>query len=448
MKRTLFLFTINFLLFAFFNTGFSQTWTQTGPTGANIVKFAITTDKLVTVSSNGNGNNSGGIWLSSDNGSNWEYTTTNLPNKRIVYAAGAIGNNIFVSVNATNIAGQWQADGGIYRSADYGVTWTLVKTASPLYTAFSSFYTKGTTIFAGGSGYGSGPGGVFRSTNYGTTWTLSGNGLNSTMNKQVYCFESINDTIFIGTGDGIYRSTNNGTNWAKFSTGMTIPLYGNVTGLTKINNTLFASTSFGVYKSTDKAVSWSEINNGLSDLRNSSIYADGNTLYLGSYLDGIFKSVNGGDVWYSASSGLPKQNTNCIVKKDNILFVGGSTGVFYSIDNGQNWFDRNNGIYGQPIGIMVKLNNNVFLGSNGVFRSSDNCETWQSVTNEILNDATDGMANIQLVGNTVFATTAYNTFTSNDWGNSWSFMNEPDSIDLFDILGFNNRLFGFGQQVT
>jgi len=78
------------------------------------------------------------------------------------------------------------------------------------------------------------------------------------------------------------------------------------------------------------------------------------TLYAGTHMGGVFKSVNGGENWTEINIGLP---TNLIVfslaidpETTSTLYVGTEgDGVYKSIDEGASWEPANKGLPGTPL---------------------------------------------------------------------------------------------------
>ncbi len=128
--------------------------------------------------------------------------------------------------------------------------------------------------------------------------------------------------------------------------------------------TLYAVTScLGVLKSLDSGDSWSAANSGLPDTPTSAVTTlaidptTPATLYAGTYLylgrgGGVFKSVNGGRSWSAVNTGL---ETAYGLASVNALVIDPSTpatlyagtyrrGVFRSVNGGGSWSAANTGL--------------------------------------------------------------------------------------------------------
>ena len=124
-----------------------------------------------------------GALISTDNGSNWNYTS--ISTTFSVWSFAVNGTDIFAGTT-----------GGLFRSTDNGLTWTTVNSGMPL---VQSFAVIGTTFFAGTEG-----GGVYFTTDNGTNWTQVNTGLT---NLQVRVLISSGTKLFAGTLDGVFLST-------------------------------------------------------------------------------------------------------------------------------------------------------------------------------------------------------------------------------------------------
>jgi hypothetical protein len=116
-----------------------------------------------------------------------------------------------LKVSGTNLfAGTY--GGGVFLSTNNGTNWTAVNTGLTNTNVYA-LALNGTNLFAGTLG------GVFLSTNNGTSWAQVNSGLTNT---GVYALASYGSTVFAGTnGGGVFLSTNNGTNWTAINTNLT-----------------------------------------------------------------------------------------------------------------------------------------------------------------------------------------------------------------------------------
>lgn len=113
------------------------------------------------------------------------------------------------------------------------------------------------------------------------------------------------------------------------------------------------------------------------------------TLFVGTYGEGLFRSKDGGARWKSANQGLKdKFIVNLTRLKDGRLFAGTiRAGLFSSRDNGENWISANEGLANTEVQSMVSLpGGRIFAGTGrGVYISRDEGGHWEPF-NEGLTD--------------------------------------------------------------
>lgn len=143
-----------------------------------------------------------GVFVSTDQGDNWSTAGLSTTDVRCITA---INDTLFVGTNGA----------GIYKSIDWGASWTAINNGLGGSTNFRAIESKGNTLFAGGQ-IGTG---VYRSIDYGANWTLLGGGLVSGSYRG---FASNSQLIVAGSfGSGVFYSTDNGDNWTTINSGLT-----------------------------------------------------------------------------------------------------------------------------------------------------------------------------------------------------------------------------------
>jgi photosystem II stability/assembly factor-like uncharacterized protein len=290
MKQKIWIITSIFLLtFGFFSNGFSQ-WIQTiGADGNSVTSFAQNGANLFA------GSHGGGVFLSTDDGSNWTAVNSGL-SINAVTALASQGQNLFAGTAYANI----------YRSSDNGVSWKDVNKI--IYDDIRSFAVSGTNLFAGTGG-----GGVYLSTDGGTTWKSSNTGITA---KYINTFCLKGNYIFAG-GNGLFRSSDNGKNWTSVGGIFT----GTVFGLATIGTTLFAVTRDGAYFSNTNGTSWIPISTDLLSPPINTIISSGTNLFAGTFA-GVFLSSDNGLSWSNVNSNLTDKDIDCFAVMGTNLFVG------------------------------------------------------------------------------------------------------------------------------
>ncbi|HEV8217274.1 MAG TPA: hypothetical protein VGP95_15605, partial [Gemmatimonadaceae bacterium] len=172
------------------------------------------------------------------------------------------------------------ASGGVWRSTDYGVTWTpLTDRECGLTTGAMALDPKDPTIVYAATGEGNGGlsgCGVLRSGDGGNTWTTGFTGLRSTAGAGGPFLSLIVDpatagsassSILLGatlfTNAGIVRSVNSGASWTPvLNTGPASSIIAHPTkpGTFYAGNRVTTPASArGVYRSTDVGLTWSQL---------------------------------------------------------------------------------------------------------------------------------------------------------------------------------------------
>jgi photosystem II stability/assembly factor-like uncharacterized protein len=185
----------------FRSTDNGQTWTNTGNglgNNTHVFAFAVNSTRRILAGCNPASNSAGGVYASTNDGSQWTPLTATTGNVYSLSLASA----------GKILAGT--GDGKVYVSTDTGATWTNSKLTNT--TVRSLAISPEGNIFAG-TDY---PGGLYRSTDNGSTWTNVG-----FANVSVTSILIKPAVAFLGTyGQGIYRSTNNGVSWAEVNDGL------------------------------------------------------------------------------------------------------------------------------------------------------------------------------------------------------------------------------------
>ena len=246
----------------------------------------------------------GDVFRSTDYGKTWTNAEIGLGDTEAnVQALSYCGNGIVLAGHKYSNAGS----GDIYRSTDFGLTWTKIEMGSTL-EGILSFAYCGNGIVLAGSGNNSDDGDVYRSTDYGQTWTKVEMG--STLARiDALCYIG-NGIALAGSGGNpgdadVYRSTDFGQTWTKIEMGGTLETIG---AFAYCGNGIVlagsgSSTGDGdVYRSTDFGENWTQIEMGSSFEEVLSLaYCDNGIVLAGTGTGTgdafVYKSIDYGQTW-------------------------------------------------------------------------------------------------------------------------------------------------------
>lgn len=171
-------------------------------------------------------------------------------------------------------------------------------------------------------------------------WTLLDNGMQM---RHVYSLEATGHRLYAGASFGIFISSDDGKTWLPTAIDKAILT------LTVSGNTVYAGTwSQGVYRSDDAGVTWKPIRDGLRFKvdDNGRYYGDvrrilitNNNIISVMYHGGTYTSTDRGETWHDVSKEWPSGNgIFSMTEFGGYLWSAFSiTGMHRSPDNGQTW---------------------------------------------------------------------------------------------------------------
>ena len=293
-----------------------------------------------------------------------QWLKTNLPSTVKVNTLAISDSSIFAGTNGD----------GIFISKDNGVNWDSLNVGLDS-KVIHSIFINGTTIFAGTEA------GASFSTNNGLNWSTINSGL---AGKGVWSF-AVSDnkfstsTIFAGTWSGIYTSSNNGTSWEV--TGLsstTMPVH---TIIVHDPSNIFAATlGGGVFKSQNNGFSWNDISIEFKDenISNSSIIpvyslAGIDTTLIAGVAPGNFYHMPYYGSLFVLLPTIISQNVPilCFSIRNTSLFAGNLTGsIFLSNANGlKGWQPVSPSLTNQTVYSLALNKSYIFAGTeSGIWR--------------------------------------------------------------------------------
>ena len=437
------------------------------------------------------------VWKSSDGGASWMRKGGDYPanggislavdptNANIVYVAGSVMGNW------TELPGTVE---GIFRTANGGDTWTLVKAAH-----FHSLAGAGVHFaFAGGNIYAApSTGGLLKSTNGGTAWNLvskSGGGyvLDTVNFYDLKAHPTDSTILYASASDGkFYKIKKIVGSAAVTQIGTGLPLSYQVQIDRDTPSIIYAAAgTYGIYRSTDSGLNFSARNNGLSTpiglggsvkfgLAMSPI--NSNRLFLtfsnlfGKYL---YYTIDGGANW-TQTSNMDKQNADGWVAgsifgwtanlsgvmdtsaplalhptNQNIALTSGyGDSVKKTADGGVTWEYSNTGYTGSLTGMIsgpsaigwdaVNSNRASFSHSDfGTLITTNGENTFTNIASAVYAPSVNKRAthSIAMNGDIIVETVGQygpvSVFVSRNSGTSWTDAGATNATDM-DFISFN-----------
>ncbi len=263
-----------------------------------------------------------GMKKSTNGGSAWTAANTGLPQNGgnyFVESVGRHGSSLFAGTQS-----------GIYRSDNGGSSWSSVNgslTATNQVYA-NKFFSFGNDLFAVFAGQVSQGGGIWKTDNLGSTWNVGHSGMGA--NTIVYHLTQIGNLLYAGTNTGIYTSTNNGLNW----TAMASVNYA-VFGVAAAGSNLVMLSTFGARYSTNNGTTWNNATGAPGSLADGEIIGyDGKVFVIAPDQTGIYRSIDNG-VSFSAYNGgisvIDLVSLEEFFADGNLLYVGSFMDIYSTV---------------------------------------------------------------------------------------------------------------------
>jgi photosystem II stability/assembly factor-like uncharacterized protein/predicted acyltransferase (DUF342 family) len=264
--------------------------------------------------------------------------------------------------------GQYQTavvNGGyIYRSNDYGVTWSQVSSYDPYSIVNFSVQWSSVAMSANGQyqSVGLNSGYSYISNDYGVTWTQ---GSSITFVCRSIAMSSDGRYQTAVTSSYIYRSTDFGVTWNQATSGSIQNLYSVAMSSDGRYQTAVVNGAY-IYRSTDFGVTWTQVG---SPQFWCSIAMSSNGQYQFAVVDYgyIYKSGNYGVTWSSVSTNGQQVWRSIATSSDGkYIFAVRNTGfITKSTDTGVTWSETNYGKSWYSIAISADSTYQTALESNG-----------------------------------------------------------------------------------
>ncbi|MBI4527039.1 MAG: hypothetical protein HY695_24855 [Deltaproteobacteria bacterium] len=298
-----------------------------------------------------------------------------------------LGVVLSIAVNPLNPKTLYCAafNGGVFRSKDYGKSWTAANEGLPNRQVFSLLINPGDPdrLYIGTDQ------GIYLSADQGASWRLLTPALKE-WNIRSLVADPTEDPrlLYVATDQGILKGKEN--NWKRISKGLASK--DARTLIISRHGELFAGTFDGVFKKEKKGSSWVARNHGLEDKRVRALAIDPSsqsTLYAGTASGGVFKTTNGGKEWKAANRGLLNSTVLSLMitpEPYKALYAGTVDGVFKSLDGGKRWFATGQELPFTVASLAFDLSEprTLYAGSGGrLFKSGNAGEKWEEVSHQV-----------------------------------------------------------------
>lgn len=328
----------------------------------------------------------------------------------------------------------------VYKSLNRGLTWALssVLTDDVYFTSLTVDSTNPTVLYAG-TAYDS----VYRSSDGGLSWARASTGLIFT---QVHAIESSGPgVVYAGSNGGVSKSIDGAATWFDINVGLS-STFDHYSGLAVDQfSAVYATTSGGLFKSVNGGANWilkrpNAYMLGLAPTSPAILYTVDSKGWAT-----ISKSIDGGNNW-SAGSRIPQYMANTVSSvavvpsMPETIYVGTyGSGAFKSVDGGISWIGFNPGptnsgyVFCWAIDptnsdiVYAATNGPAAFADLGVFKSTDGALSWSRVSglpaglsNSIVIAPSNPSVVYTSVGRIEATVYRYTVFKSSDGGASWT----------------------------
>jgi photosystem II stability/assembly factor-like uncharacterized protein len=392
----------------------------------------------------------GGVQKSGDNGATWSKVAT-MPARYVWKIAGSSSDANLLFAATTN---------GVYRSANGGTSWAQITFESARAVVVDPANDQNVLIGVPGAG-------VYRSIDRGLTFALASMGLDSTDVRALVAGPTAG-TFYVGlysnasgAWGGVFRSTDGGVTWATWNSSGAGALPNRY--VTSLAVTASGALIAGTYDPAIGGMPYRRVGSnswqatlGANVSGVYAVHADRNattTVWMGSRIQGIYKSTNDGANFVASSNSAQDVFTDVLAlgtlpgAANRVLAGANGLGIFASTDGGGNWPKSSSGLLADR---AVALEpgagaNELFLGTygGGVYRSV-NAGTNFATVNAGLVNAVYGPKTLEVValagaGSVVYAAT-YGFGGLYQWDGTSSWVRLGESGIANSASGFSNPM--------
>lgn len=224
-----------------------------------------------------------------------------------------------------------------------GSAWSTINLPGN-YAARDMAYSKGTKTLVICGDYSH----VFRSTDFGQTWTMIEDASDSSVGTSPSIASSGQGGWIMSEGSKIWMSTDDGMTWTHTDTLSVAP-----------DNLIWSGTHYialssGSIKRSSDGITWSDASTGAGTVSHAA--SDGSTIIAAGSWGSLYKSVDHGDTWTQLNSAIGL-SMNTVATDGERWLVGGSSGkIQISTDDGATWQEVVDDVFdgsGHGVGTIV-----------------------------------------------------------------------------------------------
>lgn len=197
-------------------------------------------------------------------------------------------------------------------------------------------------------------------------------------------------------------------------------------------NLLAGSYLNGVYATVNNGTNWTQTS--LNNKSVSSLIVSGSNVIAGTMDDGIYISENNGATWVQTST---LKDVRALTLCGNYIFAGTfGYGVYFSTNNGQSWSKLVNAPNSSVL-CFAANNSVVYAGTElyGVYRSTNYGISWTPTS--LINIIQSNIYCLALSGSTIYAATTRGLYYSTNDGANWTQTLNNQLVYTFAVSGSN-----------
>ena len=401
------------------------------------------------------GLSTGAVYRSADRGLTWTLVGT-TPRRARINALVQDPENAGRLFAAT--------DSGAHLSADRGATWKELQVSGaagvPVFCLAIDPW-KPTVLFAGTRGRG-----MFRSTDGGNSWAPLVSASDATFSfADVYDIDidlQKPDVLYAAvSGMGVARSTDGGNSWSRVTPEIS-PTGSQITHVLVLRSTgdeiLYGTSAGAIFRTTDRGESWTQARRGLEVdriLSLDSFHKAPGTVYAGT-MTGVIRSTDFGVTWDPVGEQLPRVPVSVALPRSDgdptIYFYGEGLGILVSADGAKSWSQVQRGLGGSTVSHIVtdRTGSRVYAATGGtILRHDRGSGSWVPAGSGLTGGKIEGFAIDADSAASMYAATPAGVYRTYDAGESWRAVPRrlsvaPVFLDTHPMIG--TRVFASGEQ--